>query len=81
MTLYQSIAQNHEKKGIDKGIGIGIDKGIGIGIDKGKQEKETEFVLNAFDKGYDLDIINNITSLSVTRIKEILEGNLRMQVS
>ena len=62
MTLYQSIAQNHEKKGIDKG----------------KEEKETEFVLNAFDKGYDLDLINNITSLSVKRIKEILEEHKRM---
>jgi hypothetical protein len=35
MTLYQSIANNHERKGIE----IGIDNGIGIGIDKGREEK------------------------------------------
>ncbi len=53
-----------EQKGIEKGFEKGIEKGI--------EKKEMELVINAFKNGISIQIISNITNLSIEKVHSIL---------
>ncbi|SHH36418.1 conserved hypothetical protein (putative transposase or invertase), partial [Thermosyntropha lipolytica DSM 11003] len=62
-----TLAERLRREGMEKGIAKGIEKGIAKGIEKGKEEA----ALNALQKGLDIQIIAEITGLSVERIEEL----------
>ncbi|MCQ2285920.1 MAG: hypothetical protein MJZ76_03475, partial [Bacteroidales bacterium] len=62
-----------EKNAFDKGVDKGIKKGIEKGIEKGKNEEKLLIVHNMLDKGLDIDLISEITGLSVSEIRKIKE--------
>ncbi len=58
-----------EKKGIEKGIVQGIQQGIEQGIENEKYN----VVLNAYQNGVSVELIANITNLSIEKIYSILK--------
>lgn len=58
-----------EKNAFDKGV----EKGIKKGIEKGKNEEKLLIVRNMLSKGLDVDLISEITGISVAEIQEIKE--------
>ncbi|MCQ2287107.1 MAG: hypothetical protein MJZ76_09610, partial [Bacteroidales bacterium] len=61
------------QKGIKKGIEKGIAEGMQKGIEKGKNEEKLLIVRNMLSKGLDVDLISEITGISVAEIQEIKE--------
>ena len=81
--FYKKGSEKGFEKGIAKGIAKGIEKGIGKGIEKGveiervKQRKELEQkVIEAYKKGYSIDLIADIFKLNKTEIREIINYEL-----
>lgn len=66
--------------GIDKGIAIGMDKGIAIGIDKGidegKAENRIETVKAMLKHGMPINIISQITGMTIEDIHELSEKEI-----
>ena len=63
------------ERGIKKGIEKGIEKGIAKGIAEGKVEGEYAQALKTarmmIKKGYDVELINELTELSIEEIKNL----------
>ena len=63
------------QEGIKEGIQEGIKKGIQEGMQQGTTQKETEFVLSMLKKNFDINLISEITGLSIEKIKNIKFSN------
>ena len=70
----EGIAIGEEKgivKGIVKGTAIGIEKGKVIGREEGREEANIETAKKMKEKGLDLELIHEITGLSLDKIQEL----------
>jgi len=61
------------EKGMAKGMAKGIVEGEIIGIEKGIEKKEVEIVISMYNKGFNFELISDISNLSIEKIKEILK--------
>ena len=59
------------EEGIEKGIEQGIEKGIEQGIEKGIEKNTRETALKMIENGLDIQLIANITGLSVEEIEKL----------
>lgn len=70
-----TIAEKWEKQGIEKGMEKGIEKGIEKGkkqgIKEGRKETQEIIALNMIKAGARLDFVHKMTSLSMTKLKEM----------
>jgi len=62
-------------EGMLEGKQEGIEQGIKEGVQQGIQQKETEIILNMLNKGMDINLISEITGLSIEKIKQINSSN------
>ena len=72
--LAQGLKQGREqgvKQGIEQGIQQGIEQGIEQGVKQGTQKEKIEIVKKMLKSNFDVEVIANITELSVEKIKEI----------
>jgi len=61
------------KKGIEKGLKQGIEEGKKQGKIQGKIESKKEIIVNMYKKGFDINIISEITNLSEEEINKIIK--------
>ena len=67
--LYSAIQA--EKEGIKKGIKEGMKEGMKEGVKKGERQAKIELAKNAINNGLDNNLIQSLTGLSVSEIKEL----------
>ena len=60
-----------EKKGIEKGIKEGIEQGV----EKGAEKITREIALKMIENGMDINLISNITGLSIEELEKLAEKN------
>ena len=70
--IEKGIVQGIEK-GIKQGIEQGIEKGIVQGIEQGIENEKYNVGLNTYQKGVSVELIANITNLSIEKIYSILK--------
>ena len=63
--------QSGLEKGIEKGIEIGRQQGREQGIKRGEWEKQIAIAKNMLNKNLDIQLIAEVTGLSITQIKNI----------
>lgn len=68
--LAQGLAQGL-KQGREQGVKQGIEQGIQQGVKQGTQKEKIEIVKKMLKSNFDVEVIANITELSVEKIKEI----------
>ena len=51
-----------------------FDEGHVAGLEQGLEQKEHEIVVNMKEKGFALEVISDITNLSIDKIEKILEN-------
>ncbi len=68
--LAQGLKQGREQ-GVKQGIEQGIQQGIEQGVKQGTQKEKIEIVKKMLKSNFDVEVIANITELSVEKIKEI----------
>ncbi len=66
-----SIAMTAYNQILNKGIEEGIQKGIQQGVEKGIQQEKLQTAKNLQIKGIPLDVIHDVTGLSVTEIQNL----------
>ena len=59
------------KEGLEQGLKEGIEEGIEKGIEKGKIENTKTMVLNMLNKNIDINLISEISGLSIDEIKKM----------
>ena len=77
MSTYDLIEKKGIEKGIKQGIEQGIEKGIVQGIEQGIENEKHNIVLNAYQNGVSIELIANITNLSIEKIQSILKINVK----
>lgn len=61
--------------GFEKGQSIGFEKGQSVGFEKGIEINQKETVINMNKLGIAIEIISQVTSLPIDKIKEFLKDN------
>ena len=63
------------EEGMEDGVEIGVEKGIGIGVEKGieigREEGLGKVAIKALQKGYSMELVQELTGLSVECIKSL----------
>ena len=71
---YQDGVQEGIEKGIlqgmEKGIAQGMKQGIEQGIEKGIEQGKKSIIVNMLRKGFDVDLIAELASLSVVDVRK-----------
>lgn len=70
MTTYESILLAGKEKGLEEGLKEGLQKGL----QKGKIEKENLIIKNALSKQLPLQLIAELTELSIQEIKQRIQS-------
>ena len=63
--------QDGVQEGIEKGIAQGIQQGIEQGMEKGIEHERKNIVANMLKKGFDVEVIAELTGLSVVDIRKV----------
>ena len=68
---YQDGVQEGIEKGILQGMEKGIAQGMKQGIEKGIEQERKIIVANMLQKGFDVELIAELASLSVIDVRKI----------
>ena len=63
------------KEGLAKGIEDGVAKGIEQGIEQGINERQNEIIKNMINNNLDINMISDVTGLTISEINEISNNN------
>ena len=64
------------KEGMKQGLKEGIEQGIKEGLEEGTMQKQNEMVINMYNNNLSLELIRDISGLSITEINNILKNNM-----
>ena len=65
------------QEGREKGLKEGMKQGLKEGLEKGTMQKQNEMVINMYNNNLSLELIREISGLSITEINNILENEKR----
>ena len=66
-----AVKEKAEAEGLAKGLSEGLAKGLA----EGKKQSVEEIVISSYENKLSLELISNITKLTVDEIKEVLKKN------
>ena len=62
------------QEGIEKGMEQGLEQGLEQGIQQGMLQKQTEMIVNMYNKNIDIKTISEISNISIEDIKNIISN-------
>ena len=70
-----AVKEKAEAEGLAKGLSEGLANGLAKGLAEGKKQGVEEIVISSYENKLSLELITNITKLTVDEIKEVLKKN------
>lgn len=69
--IYQDILQEGLAQGLEQGIEQGLEQGIEQGLEQGIEQKAQEIAIKMINKGINLEIIVDVTGLTVEQVQKL----------
>ena len=73
MTTAQVLIKKGREIGKEEGIQQGLQQGIQQGMQKGEYRKAVETAKRMYKKGFDIELISEVTELSIDELKKVLK--------
>ena len=71
MTMETAIDEAREE-GIEKGLEQGLERGLKQGLERGRHEELLELIHNMLSKGLSLEVVSDVTGLSLEELEGLL---------
>ena len=69
------LINTYRDEGYEKGIEAGIEQGKLVGIENGELQERKKIAKEMINKGIDINLISELTKLSIDKIEELKKHN------